>query len=398
VSHELRTPLNAILGWSQLLHDGTLDEPSIAQGMSAIERNARSQARIIDDVLDVSRIIQGKLRLEMRPTVLHALIADALDAVRPAAEAKRIAIESGIDSQSANDEVRGDPERLRQVAWNLLSNAIKFTPEGGRVDVSLSRPDDGHVQLRVCDTGKGIDPRFLPHVFERFRQADSSSTRAHGGLGLGLAIVRHLVELHGGTVHAESAGVDMGATFTVRLPLAPQRLDAPHADQERDPSPYRRRRAATATHPELVGLNILLVEDEPDARELFTSVLEMCGAAVTAVASARDAVAAFTLQPPDVLLSDIGMAGEDGYGLIRHVRVIETNHFPGRPRTPALAITAFARAEDRRRALASGFQMHVSKPVSSIQFTAAVASLVRNHTNDGPTLFPTPAEFTPAAP
>jgi signal transduction histidine kinase/CheY-like chemotaxis protein len=401
VSHELRTPLNAILGWSQLLHDGALDEPSIAQGMSAIERNARSQARIIDDVLDVSRIIQGKLRLEMRPTVLHSLIADALDAVRPAAEAKRITIETEIDSEPGNGEVRGDAERLRQVAWNLLSNAIKFTPEGGRVDVSLMCPDDGHVEMRVRDTGKGIDPRFLPHVFERFRQADSSSTRAHGGLGLGLAIVRHLVELHGGTVYAESDGVDAGATFTVRLPLAPQRPGAHHADHDVDPDPHRHRRpttATTTTHPELVGLRVLLVEDEPDARELFTSLLEMSGAAVTAVASARDALAAFVLQPPDVLLSDIGMAGEDGYALIRQVRELETTHFPDRPRTPALAITAFARAEDRRRALASGFQMHVPKPVSSVQFTAAVAALVRTQTNDRPSQSPTPAEFTPVAP
>jgi signal transduction histidine kinase/CheY-like chemotaxis protein len=399
VSHELRTPLNAILGWSQLLHNGALDEPSIAQGMSAIERNARSQARIIDDVLDVSRIIQGKLRLEMRPTRLHAVIADALDAVRPAAEAKRITIHTRLDPDPANAEVRGDPERLRQVAWNLLSNAIKFTPEGGRVDVSLARPDDGHVELRVQDTGKGIDPRFLPHVFERFRQADSSSTRAHGGLGLGLAIVRHLVELHGGTVHAESAGPGTGAMFTVRLPLAPRHLTVHDADPEGDASPHRLRRVPTpGTHPELDGLNVLLVEDEPDARELFTNLLEMSGAAVTAVASARDALAAFVHQPPDVLLSDIGMAGEDGYGLIRQIRALETNHFPDRARTPAVAITAFARAEDRRRALASGFQMHVPKPVSSVQFMAAVATLVRNHTKASPALSPTRAGFTPLAP
>jgi signal transduction histidine kinase/CheY-like chemotaxis protein len=377
VSHELRTPLNAILGWSQLLHAGELDEPSIAQGMSAIERNARSQARIIDDVLDVSRIIQGKLRLEMRPMVLQAVIADALDAVRPAAEAKRITIETQVDAQAAGNEVRGDAERLRQVAWNLLSNAIKFTPEGGRVDVSLSCPDDGHVELRVADTGKGIDPRFLPHVFERFRQADSSSTRAHGGLGHGLAIVRHLGELHGGTVYAESCGIGTGASFTVRLPLGPHRLESDHAEHEADAHARRRHRTVSTTHPELVGLRVLLVEDEPDARELFTSVLEMSGAVVTPVASARDAVAAFLEQPPDVLLSDIGMAGEDGYCLIRRVREIETSRVPVGHTTPALAITAFARAEDRRRALAAGFQMHVAKPVSSAQFINAVAALVR---------------------
>jgi signal transduction histidine kinase/ActR/RegA family two-component response regulator len=404
VSHELRTPLNAILGWSQLLHAGALDEPSIAQGMSAIERNARSQARIIDDVLDVSRIIQGKLRLEMRPMALGRVIAEALDAVRPAAEAKRIAIETHLHPQAsahdARDEVRGDAERLRQVVWNLLSNAIKFTPEGGRVAVSLSRPDEGHVELCVRDTGQGIDPRFLPHVFERFRQADSSSTRAHGGLGLGLAIVRHLVELHGGVVQAESAGLGTGAAFTVRLPLAPRRAATHHVDADaRDASASLRGRLPAATHPELVGLRVLLVEDEPDARELFTSVLEMSGASVTPVASALDAVTAFLRQPPDVLLSDIGMAGEDGYDLIRQIREIESTRRPQLPGTPALAITAFARAEDRRRALASGFQMHVPKPVSSAQFISAVATLVRSARRDRPTPKPpSPAGLTATAP
>jgi signal transduction histidine kinase/FixJ family two-component response regulator len=402
VSHELRTPLNAILGWSQLLHQGALDEPSIAQGMSAIERNARSQARIIDDVLDVSRIIQGKLRLEMRSTLLQPVIADALDAIRPAADAKRITVETHVDPRLAGGEVRGDAERLRQVTWNLLSNAIKFTSEGGKVDVTLARPDDGHVELRVRDTGKGIDPRFLPHVFERFRQADSSSTRAHGGLGLGLAIVRHLVELHGGIVLAESTGLGAGATFTVRLPLLPRNVDERYPDD--DPAAHdahlkQRRRASAPIARELVGLRVLLVEDEPDARELFASMLEMSGAIVTAVPGAGEAIAAFERHPPDVLLSDIGMAGEDGYGLIRTIRTIESRRAPGAPRTPALAITAFARAEDRRRALSAGFHMHLAKPVSSAQFITAVSTLVRTTAaaTDSPASN-TPTKFTPLTP
>jgi signal transduction histidine kinase len=394
VSHELRTPLNAILGWSQLLHRGEMDEPSVAQGMGAIERNAKAQARIIDDVLDVSRIIQGKLRLEVQPVSLCRVLDEAVDVLRPAADAKKIQLETRLDA-SGSDEVVGDPGRLRQVVWNLLSNALKFTPDGGRVELSLAAAGTGaarQLELRVRDSGVGIEPAFLPHVFERFRQADSSSTRAHGGLGLGLAIVRHLVELHGGSVEADSEGPGRGATFTVRLPASPQPR---HVGADRPGGDTRHGAAASAAdadgHPQtdLTGLRVLLVEDEADARDAFASMLELCGAEVLAVATAHDALNAFRARRPDVLLSDIGMPGEDGYTLIRKVRALEgADPSPGggdgdgadRPprRTPAMALTAFAGAEDRRRAIRAGYQMHVPKPVGSAQFTAAVATLARD--------------------
>jgi CheY-like chemotaxis protein len=369
VSHEMRTPLNAILGWAQLLRQGEMDEASVAQGMGAIERNARSQARIIEDVLDVSRIIQGKLRLDVKPMDMRPVVEEALDVVRPAAEAKQIRLQARLGLGPQEARVNGDPERLRQVVWNLLSNAVKFTPERGRVDVGLTRDADAcHIELRVQDTGKGIDPKFLPHVFERFRQADSTTTRKHGGLGLGLAIVRHLVELHGGTVQVTSAGLGKGATFTVRLPCEHRMSLAMRPDDSSAP--------AAESHPELAGLRVLLVEDEPDARELFSNMLEMFGAEVMAVASVHDAIDAFRLHRPDVILSDIGMPGEDGYTLIRQVRELEGPECDDR--TPAMAITAFAGVADRQRALSEGYQMHVAKPIGSSQFAAAVAALARN--------------------
>jgi signal transduction histidine kinase/ActR/RegA family two-component response regulator len=375
VSHELRTPLNAILGWAQLLHRGGLDEPSVAQGMSAIERNAQSQARIIDDVLDVSRIVQGKLRLELKPLPWRPIVEDAIEAVRPAAAAKKIQLETSLTL--SDDRVNGDAERLRQVVWNLLSNAIKFTPKGGHVDVSLTRNEtDVAIELRVRDTGIGIAPEFLPHVFERFRQADSSTTRRHGGLGLGLAIVHHLVEVHGGTATAASDGPGKGATFVVRLPAVVA------AKGEMRPAVEPRELSKTAlshAHPELKGLRVLLVEDQADARELFVNLLEMCGASVTSATSTQEAVQSFRKRRPDVLLSDIGMAGEDGYALIGQIREIESEsagNVAKKP-TPAMAITAFARNEDRKRALRAGYQMHVAKPIGSAEFTAAVVDLVR---------------------
>ena len=391
VSHEMRTPLNAILGWAQLLRQGGMDESSVAQGMGAIERNARSQARIIEDVLDVSRIIQGKLRLDVKPTDMRPIVEEALDVVRPAAEAKQIRLQARLGvGGDAIDRVNGDAERLRQVVWNLLSNAVKFTPERGRVDVGLSRDAQTcHLELRVQDTGKGIEPRFLPHVFERFRQADSTTTRKHGGLGLGLAIVRHIVELHGGTVHVNSAGLGKGATFTVRLPCEHRHVPATPAMLP-DELPGTLRAPVMDAHPELSGLRVLLVEDEPDARELFSNMLEMCGAEVMAVASVHDALDAFRLHRPDVILSDIGMPGEDGYTLIRQVRELEGPQ--SRERTPAMAITAFAGSEDRKRALRAGYQMHVAKPIGSAQFAAAVAALARD---DAPALQPFPAAEGP---
>jgi CheY-like chemotaxis protein len=290
-----------------------------------------------------------------------------------------------LEPDETMDDVVGDAGRLRQVVWNLLSNAVKFTPDGGRVIVTLAAAPHGQIELRVCDNGIGIDPTFLPHVFERFRQADSSSTRAHGGLGLGLAIVRHLVELHGGSVEVASDGPGAGATFTVRLTSNPDaqhpKLKARAASAE---APARNVGDDLEARPNLSGLHVLLVEDEADAREAFSSMLELCGAEVRAVASASDALAAFRARRPDVLLSDIGMAGEDGYTLIRQVRALEGPPKAGRRPIPAMAITAFAGAEDRVRAIRAGFQVHVPKPIGSAQFTAAVAALARRHAPPAP--------------
>jgi PAS domain S-box-containing protein len=366
LSHELRTPLNAILGWSQLLRMGRLDQNEVDQGLETIERNANIQSQLIEDLLDVSRIITGRLRLDVRPVELPPIIDAAIAAVRPAADAKHIRLKPKYDASAA--PILGDAARLQQVVWNLLSNAIKFTPRGGRVEVMLDRVDS-QVEITVRDTGSGIDPDFLPHVFERFRQADASTTRKHGGLGLGLAIVRHLVELHGGVVQARSEGQGAGATFIVRLPIA-----AVH-DEEQRASPDA---AATTTDfaslrraPSLAGLRVLVVDDELDARRLISTVLRQCGADVIAASSAAEALDLLARQRPDVLISDIGMPGEDGYSLIRRLRASE-NHDQ---RLPAVALTAYARTEDRLRALAAGFQMHVSKPVNPAELATVVGSL-----------------------
>jgi signal transduction histidine kinase len=367
LSHELRTPLNAMLGWTRLLRMGKLDATDTAHGLEVIERNVSAQAKLIEDLLDVSRIMTGKMRLNIRPMSLKAVIEAALDAVRPAAEAKEIQLETSFDEEA--DHMSGDTDRMQQVVWNLLTNAIKFTNRGGKVNVNLAR-QSGYVQIKVADNGIGIDPQFLPYVFDRFRQADSSSTRHHSGLGIGLAIVRHVAELHGGTVSAESFGQGHGATFTVSLPVSAVKMDS-----NQSPPPRRATKTPSSPTPSLdilAGVYVLLVDDEPDAREMLSEVLRRHQARVTAVASARDALVELDRALPDVLISDIAMPEDDGYSLIRKVRG-RTAEQGGQ--IPALALTAYAREEDRVRALSAGFQVHVPKPVEPHELATVVASL-----------------------
>jgi PAS domain S-box-containing protein len=369
VSHELRTPLTAILGWAHMLRTGRIDGDSARQAFETVERNARAQAQLIDDLLDVSRIITGKLRIDVRPVDPNSFIEAAVEAVRPAAEAKGVRLQKVLDTGSVT--VSGDPVRLQQVIWNLLSNAIKFTPRGGRVQVRLERVHS-HVEVAVSDDGQGIPPEFLPHVFDRFRQADQRTTRQHGGMGLGLSIVRHLVELHGGTVKAESGGEGLGAAFTVRLPVAA----VYHAEGE----VVRAHPAAGGALPafesfdRLDGLRVLVVDDEPDTREMLKAGLGRCGAEVVAAASAAEAMEAIEKSAPDLLISDIGMPGEDGYELMRRVRRLPP---ASGGRVPAIALTAYARAEDRMQSLRAGYQMHVPKPVELAELAAVAASRVR---------------------
>jgi PAS domain S-box-containing protein len=352
LSHELRTPLNAIVGWTRMLLDGTLDQTTARRALEIIDRNAQTQVQLVGDILDVSRIITGKLSLDVRPVDLGTIVGTVLDGVRPAAAAKRIRVRSKLSA--AARVTRGDPHRLQQIVWNLVSNAIKFTPDGGAIDVELSeRP--GSICIIVSDSGAGIAPEFLGRIFDRFSQADSSSTRAHGGLGLGLAIVRHLVELHGGTVRASSEGLGRGASFTVELPTLTQDF----ADAAQSGSESEDRRAA-AGEVSLNGCRVLVVEDETDASDLIATVLTRAGAAVDVVASVGSALAAVRGSRPDVLLSDIGIPGDDGYVLIREVRKQESQ---GGDHLPAAAVTAYARSEDRRRALDAGFDGFIPKPV-----------------------------------
>jgi PAS domain S-box-containing protein len=371
VSHELRTPMNAIMGWTNLLRDGQMDEADINRALETIERNASAQSRLIEDLLDVSRIMSGKLRLERQMVDVASVIEDAMEAAMPAAESKQITVSSDFDSESVM--VFADPQRLRQIVWNLLSNAVKFTPEGGRVKVVISERES-QIEITVSDTGRGIDPDFLPYVFDRFRQAEASTTRKHGGLGLGLAIVRHLVELHGGKVAADSLGEGRGATFTVSLPIpVAHRKEQPEpeavmTDEEED-------RLLLEQAPSLTGLRVLVVDDEADARDLLTVALQQRGALVTKADSADAALEAFSAEPFDVLISDIEMPEVDGFELIRRLRGMEA----GRDRfTPAMALTAHARAKDRARVLAAGFQMHVAKPVSLAELVIGVGSLTGN--------------------
>jgi PAS domain S-box-containing protein len=369
VSHELRTPLTAILGWAHMLRTGQLDSGSAASAFETIERNARAQSQLIDDLLDVSRAITGKLRIDVRPVDPNSFIEAAVEAVRPAAEAKGVRVQRVVDTGLVS--VSGDPVRLQQVVWNLLSNAIKFTPRGGRVQVRMERVNS-HVEIAVSDTGAGVSADFLPHVFDRFRQADQKTTRRHGGLGLGLAIVRHLVELHGGTVRAESPGEGQGSTFRVLLPVAPVYVS--------ESSEGRVHPAARDTLPpfecpdRLDGLRVLVVDDEPDTRDMLKAGLGQCGARVTSVGSAAEALASLSEEPPDVLISDIGMPDVDGYELIKKVRALPAERGG---KVPAIALTAYARTEDRMHALRAGYQMHVPKPVELAELAAVTASLAR---------------------
>jgi signal transduction histidine kinase/ActR/RegA family two-component response regulator len=371
VSHELRTPLNSILGWSQLMRTGDLDEDSATRALHTIERNTRALAQIIDDLLDVSRIITGKLGLRVQSIELGPVVEAALESIRPATDAKNIRLEVSLDP--AAGVVSGDSSRLQQIVWNLLSNAIKFTPSGGHVEVRLDRVGS-NAQIEITDNGEGINAEFLPYVFDRFRQADSTFTRMHGGLGLGLAIVRHLVELHGGTVSANSQGRGKGATFAVAFPLLTTSAcrGAGFELTGVGNQPYSR------PAEDLSGLRVMIVDDESDAREVIAAMLEHCGAEVIAACSTAEAVdvlaGAANGSRPDVLVSDIGMPGEDGIDLIAKVRALGPERGGD---IPAIALTAYARAEDRARVLAAGFQRHIAKPVEPSTLAAAIAVLAR---------------------
>ncbi|HYP51901.1 MAG TPA: hybrid sensor histidine kinase/response regulator, partial [Pyrinomonadaceae bacterium] len=372
LSHELRTPLVAIIGWADLLRSGRLKDEAREQALETIERSALTQSQLINELLDVSRIITGKLLLNTEELDLSSVVGAAVEVMRPAANAKNITIRQRCEPGAA--VVSGDPARLQQVVWNLLANAVKFTPKNGRVEVA-AECSDSHVTLSVSDTGRGISPEFLPHVFDRFRQADSTTTRRHGGLGLGLAIVRHLVELHGGTVTAESPGEGLGTTFSVSLPLAAARAGA-----SREAAPACVREGEDGGAQVLGGVRVLVVDDEADTRKVISAVLAQSGAEVHTCDSTREALEELERWTPDVIMSDIGMPGEDGYALIRKVRG------GGRAAAvPAAALTAYARDEDRRLAFAAGFQKHLSKPVRYAELINTVASLARARPASRPT-------------
>jgi PAS domain S-box-containing protein len=375
VSHELRTPLNAILGWARMLSSGMLDAARMEHAIETIERNAQVQTELIEDILDVARIVTGKMQLHIRPVSWATLVKAAVDTVRPTAEAKGVALRAQL--AEVPDGTTGDPERLQQVVWNLLSNAIKFTPPGGVVEVTLTQAE-GAVEVAVQDSGKGIPQEFLPRVFERFSQADGISTRSHGGLGLGLAIVRNLVEQHGGEVAAESQGEGKGARFIVKVPERAKGDEGAENDwvsAQSQPPP-----TSLQSAPTLQDVRVLFVDDQEDARELVSELLEIYGAKVTAVGTVEAALAALAKEVPDVLISDIGLPEEDGYSLIRRIRALPPERGG---RVPAIAVTGFARAEDGKRALQDGFQMHLAKPVEPSELLALVRSLSRAHRGIG---------------
>ena len=366
LSHELRTPLNAILGWAQLLRHGMTAPEEVSQGLETIERNARLQTQLIEDLLDMSRIISGKIRIDIQRVSPISFIEEAVSTIQPAADAKGIRIEKILDPLAG--PVSGDPARLQQVIWNLLSNAVKFTPKGGRIQIVLERVNS-HLEIVVADTGQGIEPDFLPYVFDRFRQADASSTRKYGGLGLGLAIVKQLVELHGGTVRVKSPGPGKGSSFVVALPLTV--IHGP-ADAERLHPKTPSKERAEGKPVRLDGIKVMVVDDQTDAQQLIRRVLEDCGAKVITCSSAAEALPILERERPAVLVSDIGMPEIDGYEFLKKVRALGADRGGA---VPAVALTAFARSEDRTRALLSGFMVHVTKPVEPSELAATVASV-----------------------
>jgi signal transduction histidine kinase/uncharacterized protein with PIN domain len=367
LSHELRTPLNAVLGWSEILLSRNPEDADLRRGLETIARNARSQAQLIDDLLDMNRIISGKIRLDVQRMDVGPIVEAAIESVRPSADARGIIIRRTIDPNAG--PAFGDPNRMQQVVWNLLTNAVKFTPKGGKVDVLVQRVNS-HIEITVHDSGMGINPEFLPHLFERFRQADSSTTRKHRGLGLGLSIVKQLVELHGGSVKADSAGEGQGATFIVNLPLRAVRDPAPAPRAH--PTAAGRTPVPRAPVVSLGGLLVLVIDDEPDARELVMSLLTDASAEVLSAASAEEGLTLVRSRRPDVIVSDIGMPIRDGYEFIGDVRGLP----PGEGgRTPAIALTAFARSEDRTRAMLAGYQVHISKPIEPQELIATIKSL-----------------------
>ena len=368
LSHELRTPLNAIVGWSQMLLGGTLDAARTRHAVQTIARNAEAQTRLVEDVLDMSRIVNGRLRLDVRAVDLEPVVRAALDAVRPAASARQIDLRASFSSRAV---VSGGADRLQQIVWNLLSNAVKFTPRGGRVEVGVAMRDS-LAEIQVTDTGMGISAEFVPHLFERFSQQDGSTTRQHGGLGLGLAIVRHLVELHGGTVKATSTGPDQGASFTVSLPVRAIAGGGDGAESSDKTRPLE----SGGPVPSMRGLRVLVVDDEEDAREVVSALLHELGAVVETAASAREALPVVRAWLPNVILADVGMPDEDGYAFIRQVRSLAPQDGG---LTPAVALTAYGSPEDRRRALAAGYQIHVAKPAMPRELAAAIAGVALTH-------------------
>jgi PAS domain S-box-containing protein len=367
VSHELRTPLNAMLGWSQLLTNNALSGDKLGHAIEVIQRNVLAQSRLVEDLLDVSRIISGQMRLDVQPVEPIRVVSAAIDSARPALEAKRIELQVELDREAG--QILGDATRVQQIVWNLLSNATKFTDPEGTIKVSVRRAGTT-IEIIVSDTGQGIAPEFLPFVFDRFRQADGSFARRHGGLGLGLAIARHLVELHGGTITVESPGLGLGSTFTVRLPYAGRRASPPPRLGATTSASFHS--PGEVAVPELRGVRVLVVDDDDDSRDLVVSILQKCEAITSAACSGEQALSLIQSDVPDVLVSDIGMPGMDGYELVRTIRALPE----GRARrVPAVAVTAYARLEDKRRALAEGFQLHVAKPIEPAAFASAVARL-----------------------
>jgi signal transduction histidine kinase/ActR/RegA family two-component response regulator len=368
LSHELRTPLNAVLGWAEVLLSHTREaDTAMRRGLETIGRNARAQAQLIEDLLDMNRIVSGNIRLDVQRVDLPSIVLAALDSVMPSIDAKSIVVRKTIDPQAG--PVVGDPNRLQQVVWNLLTNAVKFTPKGGKIDVLVQRVNS-HVEITIHDSGIGIDDDFLPHLFERFRQADASTTRKYGGLGLGLSIVKQLIELHGGSVKAESPGEGLGATFTVNLPVRAVREVSTREHPTSRGTPVPRLPEVS-----LAGLKVLVVDDEVDARELVRSVLSDAAAEVRVAASAESALELMKEERPHVIVSDIGMPTCDGYQFIRDVRGLAPSEGG---RTPAIALTAFARSEDRTRAMLAGYQVHVSKPIEPQELVATIRSLAGN--------------------